>query len=83
MASLDVAYFNGLNEENQGRLLQCLKSGIENPGSEMGCYAMHPTDYDRFKPFFRKALEKYHKVNLSKERYFFMFIVVISSILVR
>ena len=28
----------------------------------MGCYAMQPGDYDRFKPFFSKALAKYHKV---------------------
>ena len=28
----------------------------------MGCYACQPEDYDRFKPFFSKALAKYHKV---------------------
>jgi len=31
----------------------------------MGCYAMAPTDYDDFKPFFKAALEAYHKVDLS------------------
>lgn len=32
----------------------------------MGCYAMAPSDYDEFLPFFKKALELYHKVDLSK-----------------
>jgi len=32
----------------------------------MGCYANHPDDYEVFKPFFRKALEAYHKVDLNK-----------------
>lgn len=30
----------------------------------MGCYAMHPTDYERFEPFFARALSQYHKVDL-------------------
>jgi len=32
----------------------------------MGCYAMAPGDYDDFNAFFKPALEKYHKVDLSK-----------------
>ncbi len=36
-------------------MLQICRSGIENPDSGMGCYAMQPADYDRFKPFFSKA----------------------------
>ena len=28
----------------------------------MGCYACQPSDYDNFKPFFSKALAKYHGV---------------------
>lgn len=35
----------------------------------MGCYAMSPSDYDDFKPFFSKALELYHKVDLSKTKH--------------
>jgi hypothetical protein len=34
------------------------QQGIENPDSQMGCYACQPEDYDRFKPFFSKALAK-------------------------
>jgi hypothetical protein len=43
-------------------LLQVCRSGIENPDSSMGCYAMQPSDYDRFKPFFSKVLADYHNV---------------------
>lgn len=58
----DVAYFNTLSEDEKKGLLQCCRSGIENPDSGMGCYAMQPADYDRFKPFFSKVLAEYHKV---------------------
>jgi protein-arginine kinase len=59
----DAEYFNSLDsEELKYAFLACLASGIENPDSGMGCYAMQPDDYDRFKPFFSKALAKYHKV---------------------
>merc|ERR1712019_82302 len=44
-------------------------SGIQNPESCMGCYAMNPTDYDKFYNFFKPALEKYHKVNLSEKKH--------------
>jgi creatine kinase len=35
----------------------------------MGCYANQPGDYDELKPFFNKALEMYHKVDLSKKKH--------------
>lgn len=58
----DPAYFGTLDAEGQARLLTCLKSGIENPDSEMGCYACQPGDYDAFRPFFAKVLARHHKV---------------------
>ena len=33
-----------------------------NPDSSMGAYAMLPSDYDELRPFFSKALAKYHGV---------------------
>jgi len=60
-------YYNSLSEEHQARLLECCNSGIQNPDSAMGCYAMQPTDYDDFKPFFKAVLEKYHHVDLDKK----------------
>ena len=35
----------------------------------MGCYAYSPVDYDEFSWFFKPALEKYHKVDLSKKKH--------------
>merc|ERR1712159_283397 len=35
----------------------------------MGCYAMGPTDYDDFYNFFKKALGRYHKVNLDEKKH--------------
>lgn len=48
-------YYNSLPEEKQKLLLLCCKSGIENADSGMGLYAMSPTDYDDFKPYFDKV----------------------------
>ncbi|MEM1234426.1 MAG: phosphagen kinase [Pseudomonadota bacterium] len=63
LQSFDHAYFESLDEALQKRLLDCMNSGIENPDSEMGCYACQPTDYTELKPFFAKALAAYHKVS--------------------
>ena len=58
----DPAYFATLPQDLKRRLLKCLNSGIENPDSELGCYACQPSDYDDLKPFFSKVLARYHKV---------------------
>eukprot|EP01002_Notosolenus_urceolatus_P001789 NODE_1469_length_1406_cov_450.997052_g1220_i0.p2 GENE.NODE_1469_length_1406_cov_450.997052_g1220_i0~~NODE_1469_length_1406_cov_450.997052_g1220_i0.p2 ORF type:complete len:425 (-),score=173.90 NODE_1469_length_1406_cov_450.997052_g1220_i0:132-1277(-) len=59
----DFDYFASLSAEQQDILLLIVKSGVENPDSAMGCYAMKPTDYDTFKPFFKKVIADYHKVS--------------------
>merc|ERR1712168_1671109 len=69
IASFDEAAFNGMSEADQARILKIMASGIGNPGSEMGCYAMGPTDYDDFYDFFKKALGRYHKVNLDEKKH--------------
>ena len=58
----DAGYFASLSEAGKQRLLKCLRSGIENPDSEMGCYACQPSDYDDFRPFFSRVLARHHKV---------------------
>eukprot|EP00916_Digyalum_oweni_P020368 GHVL01033920.1.p1 GENE.GHVL01033920.1~~GHVL01033920.1.p1 ORF type:complete len:384 (-),score=61.70 GHVL01033920.1:70-1221(-) len=58
----DLSYFDSLNDEEKQDLLKVCESGISNPHSQMGCYAMQPSDYDRFKPFFAKVICDYHKV---------------------
>jgi len=55
-------YFNSLNEEDKLALLAVARSGIENPDSGMGMYAMQPQDYDRFKPYMDAVIRDYHKV---------------------
>jgi len=68
-ASFDEDYFYSLKPKDQEALLRICNSGIENPDSEMGCYAMNPTDYDKYYAFFKPALEKYHKVDLSTRKH--------------
>jgi hypothetical protein len=63
--AFDEDYYNSLNDDQKIRLLTCCLSGVANPDSCMGCYAMNPKDYDEFSPFFKKALAQYHKVDLS------------------
>lgn len=60
--SFSRAYYDSLSPELRARLLACVRSGVENPDSSMGAYAMQPSDYDDLRPFFRTALAAYHKV---------------------
>jgi protein-arginine kinase len=69
VSCFDEAYFNGLDDTNKARLLKIMASGIGNPDSELGAYAMGPTDYDDFYAFFKCVLEKYHKVNLDEKKH--------------
>ncbi|NKB51229.1 MAG: arginine kinase [Rhizobiaceae bacterium] len=56
----DAEYFSSLDSGLQQRLLDCMQSGIDNPESEMGCYACQADDYDVLRPFFAKAISRYH-----------------------
>lgn len=67
MAVFDTEWFKTLSEKDQDHLMRIVNSGVENPDSEMGCYAMAPSDYDKYKKFFKPALERYHKVNLDEK----------------
>jgi creatine kinase len=42
------------------RLLRCARSGLENPDSGIGCYAMSPSDYDQLGMFFDRICNEYH-----------------------
>ena len=59
----DFEYFATLDPAQQTRLLKCLKTGWENPDSGLGCYAMSPSDYDEFAPFFDAVCQEYHKAS--------------------
>merc|ERR1712007_335637 len=62
MKHFNFDYYSKLADTERMGLLQCVNTGIENPESNMGCYAMQPADYDHFKPFFSKVLSEYHGV---------------------
>lgn len=58
----DFDFFKSLANDLKLRLLKIMKSGLENPDSFIGCYAMFPNDYEVFKPFFNNVIADYHKV---------------------
>ena len=63
----DEEYFLSLEQNKQQNLLKIIKSGIKNPNSQMGAYAMHANDYEDFAPFFDKLLHDYHNIDANKE----------------
>jgi len=69
MGVFDKSWFDTLDDDQKRRFLWIVNSGIANPQSEMGCYASQPSDYDEFYAFFKPALERYHKVNLSEKKH--------------
>ncbi len=58
----DAAYFNGLSPELQARLTRVIITGMQNPDSQMGAYAMNPDDYDLFQPYLDKLIRDYHGI---------------------
>ena len=59
-----IQYFDTLGPAAQKTLAMCINSGAQNTDSGMGSYAMSPTDYDNFGPFFSRVIAAYHKVPL-------------------
>ena len=57
---LTEEYLNSLDEEKQQLLYKITITGIQNEDSGLGCYAMQPTDYETFRPFFDKVIREYH-----------------------
>jgi len=58
----DAAYFDGLPPELQQRLTRVIITGVKNPDSQMGCYAMYPDDYEVFQPYLDKLIRDYHGI---------------------
>lgn len=48
-------------DEKKAAFYACVKTGLDNPDSGLGCYAQRPSDYDEFAPFFDKVIGDYHK----------------------
>ncbi|CAG5114807.1 unnamed protein product [Candidula unifasciata] len=45
-----------------GTLVDCIRSGVENPESGVGLYACDPDAYTTFAPLFDAVIKDYHKV---------------------
>merc|ERR1719192_1202366 len=60
MKYFDETMFNKLPQADQERLLAIVRTGFENPDSDLGCYAMAPDDYEKFNSFFDKVIREYH-----------------------
>jgi len=54
------AWVDGLSAEDQKELYACVVTGIKNADSSMGCYAMNPSDYEKFGTFFDCVIKDYH-----------------------
>lgn len=65
MKYFDIDYFLSLTPSEQERFLACVRTGFENPDSGLGCYAMAPSDYENFAPFFDAVCQDYHKADAS------------------
>ena len=59
-----IQYFDTLGPAAQKTLAMCINSGAQNADSGMGSYAVSPTDYDNFGPFFSRVIAAYHRVPL-------------------
>ena len=60
MRLFDEDYFASLSYDQQKRLMQCVRTGFENPQSDTGAYAMAPDDYDTFNAFFDPLIRACH-----------------------
>jgi len=58
---LEKDYYASLTGADRDIFYKCVRTGIDNPDSGMGCYAMTPGDLTQFKPFFGKVIGDYHK----------------------
>ena len=47
-------------QEDLAGLYACVKTGLDNEDSGLGCYAMAPGDYDKYSDFFDAVCNDYH-----------------------
>lgn len=59
----DPQYFDGLPAQQKLRLERIIATGLENPDSIMGAYAMQADDYDCFRPYLDQMIRAYHRVD--------------------
>jgi len=60
LCALETWITNEISDDGLKRLEKCVRSGLDNGDSGIGCYAMQPSDYDDLSPFFDKVVPDYH-----------------------
>lgn len=63
----DEEFFRSLDRSAQQRLARIIVSGIENPDSQMGAYAMASDDYDVFAPIMEPMIRAFHAIPKSEK----------------
>ena len=63
----DAAYFLSLDEQARQSLAEIIASGVENPDSQMGAYAMNPGDYDQFATMLDPMIRDSHGIAAGTE----------------
>lgn len=63
----DEDYFSSLEESKRDRLLKIIRSGLENPDSQMGAYAQNNSDYEDFAPLLEPMIREYHNIPREQE----------------
>ncbi len=58
----DADYFRGLDDTQRLRLTKVIASGIENPDSQIGAYAMDPEDYSLFALLLDPVIRDFHGI---------------------
>lgn len=61
------SYFDSLDESKRGRIWRIVRSGIENPDSQMGAYAQNRSDYEDFEPLLEPMIRDYHNIPRPQE----------------
>jgi protein-arginine kinase len=58
----DEDFFCGLDDAMRDRLTKIIETGIENPDSQMGAYAMNADDYDLFASMLDPMIRDFHGI---------------------
>ena len=57
---MNKEFFDTLSAEDQAVFIRCVKTGVDNADSGLGCYAMKPSDYTTFAAFFDQVRSILH-----------------------
>jgi len=67
LCALETWITNEISDDGLKRLEKCVRSGLDNGDSGIGCYAMQPSDYDDLSPFFDKVVQDHHATHSNQK----------------